>query len=214
MYIRVDACSARSGDIITLKCPTCGNGGTFHQLGDQGLVLKAGGQHEYYVYHRRCPNPHCLAYLFTLTESDGHILATFPAVRIDFNTEKIPPRIRDCLEQAITCHAQGCYIASAIMVRRTLEELCEEKGCKGDNLKKRIEGLRSAIVLPEELFGALDELRLLGNDAAHLESREYDNIGKEEVTVAIELTKEVLKGIYQMDTLVAKLRGLKKPKKP
>ena len=57
-------------------------------------------------------------------------------------------------------------------------------------------------------------MRLLGNDAAHIESKEYDKVGKDEVDIAIEITKEILKGVYQMGNLVAKLKKLKKPKKP
>ena len=55
----------------------------------------------------------------------------------------------------------------------------------------------------------MDDLRLLGNDAAHIESREYDHVGKEEVEVGIELAKEVEKGVYQMSALLTRLRALK-----
>ena len=64
--------------------------------------------------------------------------------------------------------------------------------------------------MPSALFDAFDELRLLGNDAAHIESKDYDSIGHEEVGIAIELTKEILKGVYQMSNLVEKLKKLKK----
>jgi len=60
----------------------------------------------------------------------------------------------------------------------------------------------------------LDDLRLLGNDAAHIESKVYDNVGREEVEVGIELAKEVLKGVYQMSDLLARLRGLKAKQEP
>ena len=80
-----------------------------------------------------------------------------------------------------------------------------------DNPKKRIADLRGKIVIPEELFEAMDELRLLGNDAAHIEAKSYDNISEQELSVAIEFTKELLKGIYQYSTLLTKLRNLKKP---
>src|SRR5690606_30975361 len=102
------------------------------------------------------------------------------------------------------------YVASAIMVRRTLEELCEDKGCTGKNLSERLKSLKGSVVLPSELLDAFDELRLLGNDAAHIESKNYDQIGREEVGVAIELAKEILKGVYQMSSLVEKLRKLKR----
>jgi len=97
------------------------------------------------------------------------------------------------------------------MVRKTLELLCNEQNATGSNLKLRLQALGSVAVLPPDLLTGLDDLRLLGNDAAHLESQAYNQVGKEEVEVAIEFTKEVLKAIYQYTTLLSRLRGLKKP---
>ena len=102
-------------------------------------------------------------------------------------------------------------LAAAIMVRKTLEELCRDRGAEGKNLKKRISALSSKVVLPDELLEGLDDLRLLGNDAAHVESRTYNDIGKEEVEIGVEFAKEVLKAVYQYSALLARLRGLKKP---
>lgn len=210
MYVRATEADETNRIAVVTKCPICGNGGSFYPLTEKDLYLHHKGSLESCIVgHRVCPNPECRAYLF-FCKPEHDPLFTFPALRIDFKTDNIPERIRSCLEEAITCHAEGCYTASAIMVRRTLEELCEDKASKGDNLKKRIGGLKSVVVLPKELFEALDELRLLGNDAAHIESKEYDQIGQDEVAVAIELTKEILKSVYQMDTLVEKLRKLKK----
>jgi len=100
------------------------------------------------------------------------------------------------------------------MIRRTLEELCEERGASGKNLKDRIHSLKNKVILPEALFDALDDLRLLGNDAAHIESKTYEDVGSEEIEVGIELTKEILKACYQLKDLVDKLNKLKKPKTP
>jgi hypothetical protein len=66
-------------------------------------------------------------------------------------------------------------------------------------------------VLPPDLLSGLDDLRLLGNDAAHIESQAYNQVSQEEVEVAIEFAKEVLKAIYQYSALLAKLKKLKKP---
>jgi hypothetical protein len=38
------------------------------------------------------------------------------------------------MEEAVACHAAECFIAAAIMVRKTLEELCRERGATGANL--------------------------------------------------------------------------------
>jgi len=96
------------------------------------------------------------------------------------------------------------------MVRRLLEELCEDKKSSGGNLKERLLALGGAVLIPKELLDAADELRLLGNDAAHVEAKAYDDIGEPEATAAVELAKELLKAVYQYTSLVAKLRNLKK----
>ena len=53
--------------------------------------------------------------------------------------------------------------------------------------------------------------RLLGNDASHVESRDY-LVGREEVELAIDIAKEVLKSVYQLTDIVSRLDKLKKPK--
>jgi hypothetical protein len=78
------------------------------------------------------------------------------------------------------------------------------------NLKERIKALGTKVVLPTELLDGLDDLRLLGNDAAHIESNEYDKVGQEEVEIGIEFAKEVLKAVYQYSALLNRLRALKK----
>ncbi len=82
---------------------------------------------------------------------------------------------------------------------------------RAGNLKERIRDLGTKIVLPKDLLDGLDDLRLLGNDAAHIESQEFNKVGQEEVEVGLELAKEVLKAVYQYSALLSRLRGLKKP---
>lgn len=100
------------------------------------------------------------------------------------------------------------------MVRRTLEELCDDKKATGENLKARVASLSAVAVIPSELLNAADELRILGNDAAHIEAKDYDQIGKVESELAIELAKELLKAVYQYTALLARLTALKKSKGP
>jgi hypothetical protein len=147
-------------------------------------------------------------------DQQGTVITSYPPEVIDFDSTKVPTKIVGALEEAITCHANECYIAAAIMVRKTLEELCADRNAEGPNLKERIRALGSKVVLPQELLDGLDDLRLLGNDAAHFESNVYDQIGREEVEVGIEFTKEVLKGVYQMSDLLARLRGLQAQQTP
>jgi hypothetical protein len=55
----------------------------------------------------------------------------------------------------------------------------------------------------------MGEMKALGNDAAHVEAKNYNNIGKEESEDSIELACEILKALYQLDGLVARLQARK-----
>jgi hypothetical protein len=135
---------------------------------------------------------------------------SYPAETLDFDASGLPDEVHDALEEAIKCHASQCYTAAAIMVRKTLEELCRDRGAEGRSLFERIEALGSRVVLPQELLEGLHDLRLLGNDAAHVEAQVYNDVGKEEVEIGIDVAKEVLKAVYQYGTLLERLRGLKR----
>jgi hypothetical protein len=114
---------------------------------------------------RQCPNPECRSLVFTVVKN-GKLEASYPPQVIDFDSTDLPPPILATLEEAIKSHAAGCFKASAIMVRRLLEELCSDKGATGNDLKARLAALGKTIVIPGDLLTAADELRILGNDAA------------------------------------------------
>lgn len=160
---------------------------------------------------RSCPNPKCEAHVsFVYDIRKQQIAVSYPEERIDFDTTNVPTPVVSALEEAITCHASRCFVAAAIMVRKTLEQLCSDRGAKGSGPKDRIRALGATVVLPADLLNGLDDLRLLGNDAAHIESKEYAKVDQEEVEVAIEFTKEVLKAVYQYSALLSRLKALKK----
>jgi hypothetical protein len=199
-----------------LRCPYCHYSGAFPAPLNSGDITwqeqgRDGATERWCVGMRRCPNPDCRSLVFVWLVN-GQLRESWPPQTIDFDSSNLPPRLLETLEEAVKCHAAGCYKACALMVRRLLEELCEDKEAKGENLKDRIAALSSKIVVPQELLSAADDLRLLGNDAAHVEAKDYDAIGKDEATLAVELAKLLLNGVYQYSTLVDKLKARKKPK--
>lgn len=190
------------------RCPACGREATFESLPVQDLWFA-----EYRLGQRRCPNGVCHSHVFFIWKSEkgeGKVVATFPSQKVPFEKAHIPDKVAATFEEAITCHAQGCFKAAPIMIRRTLEEICRDKGAAGDTLQERVKSLQNVIVVPEQLFKFMDRLRLLRDDAAYVKSREYDEIGKDEAEVGIELTREILKAVYQYSHLIEKLKGLKK----
>lgn len=209
MMISMDSYNATTGGpTIVMRCPKCGREGTMERLNNINDILVS----RIYLSQRRCPNVNCHSHIFVASSSSGDILDSYPPERIDFEKKDIPENVLKTFEEAISCHANKCYKASGMMIRRTLEEICHNKGAKGDDLRKRLELLKSLIVVPQELFKGMDELRLLGNDAAHIEAKFYDEIGEEEVEVSIEFTREILKSIYQYQHLLNRLKALKKTK--
>jgi hypothetical protein len=162
---------------------------------------------------RRCPDQECQEHVFFLAV-DGTVVETHPAERVDFDPNAIPEAIVATFSEGLTCFAHCCYIAAAIMVRRTMEEICADQSAKGHDLKARIENLRQKVVLPKELLDAADELRIFGNDATHVEAKDYDNIDKTKCLLAIDLTKQILRATYQYSDLLARLKALKKPPPP
>lgn len=202
---------------INLRCPSCSHKGAFASLSREIVDAawsnlekqeKGSAYRTFKAGLRCCPNEECNALVFFVLDEDT--LVTYPPEVLDFDSTNLPDRIQSSFEEAIKAHSAGCYRASALMVRRVLEELCEDKQAKGNNLMLRLKALSANVIVPTELLDAADELRLLGNDAAHIEAKTYDAVGAEECEIAIELTKELLKAVYQYTNLVSKLRALKK----
>ena len=199
-----------SSTVIRLRCPRCKQQGVFEPLSPNDARVDEVGGGVSIVGVRRCPSADCLTLVLFRRRPDGTVVA-YPPERIDFDSTNLPPGVLSSLTEAIACHGNGCYRAATMMVRRTLEELCDHQDAEGDDLKERLKALRGQVVLPEALLDGLDELRFLGNDASHVEARLYDDIGKDEAELAIDVTKEVLKGVYQYDDLIARLRARQRP---
>lgn len=207
---------------VALHCPDCTRYGTFEPVksefgGDDVLKdfwVGIPGESQVQASNlkfvqRRCPHKLCRAHIFAILK-DSELIASFPPERITFDTENIPQGVTQKLEEAITCYANRCYVASAIMVRRTLEEICADRGATGDNLWKRVKNLRNKIVISEGLIEGMGNLILLGNDAAHVEARTYEKIDKDEVQLSIEITKQILQAVYQEKRFIERLHNLKR----
>lgn len=221
-YFVRDDIAHQSARIVNLRCPVCLHSGAFHGYANCAdlkwvrIEHQANGGrvgHQSFAGMRQCPNPTCKALVFVAQEQ-GSEITSYPPEVIDFDATHLPPKILDSLTEAVKCEAAGAYKASALMVRRVLEELCEDKSATGPNLKARIVGLSNVAVIPTDLISAADELRILGNDAAHVQAKDYDVIGKEEASLAIELAKELLKAVYQYTSLLTRLQAMKKPTNP
>lgn len=206
----------RSASLINIatRCPHCGHFGTFESIYSNDISIyeiknSIGAEDVNFLGVRKCPNGRCNGHLFFLTDNKFNIIQTTPSETIPFDKENIPINVLKSFEEAILCHSNSCFVASAIMIRKTLEEICIERGAIGANLLKKIENIGSKILIPQELLNGMNELRLLGNDAAHIEAKTFSEIGKVEIEVSLEFAKEILKAVYQYENLLQKLQKLK-----
>ncbi len=119
----------QAGTVVKLRCPSCRQRGTFEQLNINDANISSANE-MVTVGIRRCPDPACFALVFFMYKQ-GQVVDSYPPETIDFDATNVPVAVQTVLEEAIKCHAQRCFIASAIMVRKTLEELCRDRGAAG-----------------------------------------------------------------------------------
>ncbi|WP_081717674.1 DUF4145 domain-containing protein [Hyphomicrobium nitrativorans] len=201
---------------ISIRCPHCNENGAFNNVLHRVLTYQKGRElalteHSVGVY--QCPNSSCRGVVLIVKNLMG-LLKVLPPTRLDFDRTSIPANLLTTLSEAVACHSVEAYKATALMVRRLLEEICEREGATGPNLHQRLHDLRSKVPLSEALLDGAMELKILGNDAAHIEAKEYAAIGKEEAEIAVEVAKEILKALYQHKTLIARMQKLKSAKIP
>lgn len=133
-----------------------------------------------------------------------------PTPEIDFDDAGVPQPVASPLREAIKYHANECYVSAAIMIRKSLEMLCAVQEAQGNNLHQRIEGLKDRLTLTDAFFEAMHDLRYLGNDAAHIESRTYEDVGEEEVRVGIDVAKYIIRSVYVNESILRQLQALKR----
>lgn len=213
IYTNVQAHQPGNTSPVNVVCPACRQRGTFaptpNVQDSQVHILNINRQQETFCAGTRiCPNLQCKAFIFVFYQAGASsALASFPVARIDFDTADVPEPVVKAFDEALACHANECWMAAAMLIRKSIEELCEDRGATGNVLIERIKSLRGKVTLPDELFEAAEHLRLLGNDAAHIEAKAYTQVGKDEVEAGIDLAKELIKSVYQYKGLLGKLLG-------
>ena len=85
-------------------------------------------------------------------------------------SHKFPPEIRVRYEDA---HRVSAPASACVLLRVVCEDLCRSNGVEGKNFNEMIENLESAGA-SARLVKALNAIRLIGNNAAHGNKKNYD----------------------------------------
>ena len=105
----------------------------------------------------------------------------------------VPKTIRAAFGEAIVCFKAKAYTASAIMCRKTLEGLCAEHKVEERNLSLSLKKLKETGVIEARLFEWAEELRTLGNEAAHDVS---STISRQDAADILEFTEALAEYVF------------------
>jgi hypothetical protein len=216
MYFVQSSVEKYASQPTDLLCPSCGLRGAFLGFAkvpdlqwSHGEKSASGlGLVQYFAGLRHCPNIACRAVVAAFS-NDETGRKPHPPETVKFDTVNLPPSIVSSLEEAVKCHAAACYQASALMLRRALEQLCNHRSDAGASLKGRITALNGFASISDDGPGARAQLRVIVNDTETLSDVDVFVVSREESDLAIELALQVLKGVYQYASLRTRLLSLK-----
>ncbi|WP_133304962.1 DUF4145 domain-containing protein [Paenibacillus pinisoli] len=126
---------------------------------------------------------------YTLTPSE---IILYPNVSLE--DAGIPQKVRKSFEAAMRIkNVEGTLCA--IGVRRTLEMMCKDKGARGKDLFHKLKDLSEKGVLPPIINDMAKVLRVLGNEAAHGDDRDFS---EEVIESMIRFTHVILDYVYNL----------------
>ncbi|MFG2043147.1 DUF4145 domain-containing protein [Dactylosporangium sp. NPDC048998] len=108
-------------------------------------------------------------------------------------SDAIPKELRDVHNEARICFRAKAYTAAAVMVRRTLEGVGQNLGTKPGSLISSLKELESRGLIEGRLLEWAQELRVLGNKAAHFAG---GAINADDARDALELAEALLDYVY------------------
>ena len=108
----------------------------------------------------------------------------------------VPSEIGKSFMESVQCFHSGCYGASAVMSRRTLEAIIDDNHIPKGNLYKRINELVDLRRLGKEVEEWSHEVRLVGNRGAHYQS--IEEVSKKDASALISFIQYLFKSLYEL----------------
>ncbi|MEU6725952.1 DUF4145 domain-containing protein [Nonomuraea wenchangensis] len=105
----------------------------------------------------------------------------------------IPEELRREHQEAQRCFNADAYTATVVMVRRALEGVCSQHKITATSLVRALEEMESQGLIEGRLLEWAQELRVLGNQAAHFTGRP---VARQDAQDALELLDALLDYLY------------------
>lgn len=126
--------------------------------------------------------------------SDYRQLFPRPARTVD-STLALPTQVRTSFLEAVRCESAEAWLATSVMVRRTLEAIGKEFDPAVKSPQKALEALKTKGVISQEMWEWGDHLRFLGNIGAHPSA---DEVGKQDASDALDFLQAIIETIFRL----------------
>lgn len=109
--------------------------------------------------------------------------------------KQLPEKLDKIYRESAGAYNGDLPMLCATGLRSLIEGICKDKGIgkKRDNLKERINGLKS--ILPSHIVADLHSFRFMGNEAVH----ELSVPSEKELRLAIEVCEDLLNYLYELE---------------
>lgn len=107
----------------------------------------------------------------------------------------LPDRVKESYFEALMCHDAKAHLATAVMIRRTLEAIAKEFDPSAKNLFSGLKAMMTNGLISNELYQWGDELRFIGNIGAHPTD---DVVSEADTQDALEFLNAIVETIYHL----------------
>ncbi|MEU7888105.1 DUF4145 domain-containing protein [Microbispora bryophytorum] len=121
------------------------------------------------------------------------VIWPFPDQRGQDRSRAIPHELRREHQEAQLCFNANAYTATVVMVRRALEGVCADHNIRAKNLVSALEEMERQGLIEGRLLEWAQELRVLGNEAAHYTGRP---VARQDAQDALDLAEALMDYLY------------------
>lgn len=164
------------------------------------------------------PSYHVAATLLQCPNCEESILLEecdeFESARVVYPTprtahDELPKNLQSTLNEAFKSFVAGCYLATALLCRRSLEVVCHEfqVGKPTDGLARRLAKLKDKGVIEGRLVEWVEALKDHGNLAAHDVTA---SVSREDASDLLDFTEAVLNYVFVLHQKFQKFKERKR----
>ena len=193
----------------------------------KGVVFPVPGVSFISTFHHllfQCVACHKITYFVVEQESksvslDNELQLKFPFPRIVHQYpvaktkphQAVPLAISQAINEAELSNGIGAFNACAVMLRRAVHNLCEDKGANGKDLFAQLADLKSKQIITPDLWTWAEELRVLGRNGAH---PEWPDVSRGDAEYGLKFIGEIVRFVYVNPHEVSQRNVKGRPKNP